>query len=102
MPAPGPRGPRTATPRRGIGTGRREVARLEPGPAGSRPDLLVALVIPGDDDATLSREAAIVLAGTMPGAQWDIRDDYDHFCHVRQARAGREPGGPAGGDGTAG
>ncbi|MEO6504165.1 MAG: alpha/beta hydrolase [Jatrophihabitantaceae bacterium] len=45
------------------------------------------LVIAGGADATLSREAATALAAGMPGARLDIGEEYDHFCHVRHARA---------------
>lgn len=47
---------------------------------------LPTLVLAGGADPTLSREAAVALADAMPGATVQIRDDYDHFCHVRHAR----------------
>jgi pimeloyl-ACP methyl ester carboxylesterase len=45
------------------------------------------LVLAGGADATLSREAATELANGIPGARINIHDEYDHFCHVRHARA---------------
>jgi pimeloyl-ACP methyl ester carboxylesterase len=47
---------------------------------------LPTLVLAGGIDPTLSREAAVALAGAMPGATVRVNDDYDHFCHIRQAR----------------
>lgn len=44
------------------------------------------LVLAGGADPTLSREAALALGDGMPGARALIRDDYDHFCHLRHAR----------------
>jgi pimeloyl-ACP methyl ester carboxylesterase len=47
---------------------------------------LPALVLAGGADATLSREAAVALAAGMPRASLHFQDDYDHFCHIKQAR----------------
>jgi pimeloyl-ACP methyl ester carboxylesterase len=43
------------------------------------------LVLAGDADQTLSREAALALAGAMPGGEARILPGYDHFCHVKHA-----------------
>jgi len=43
------------------------------------------LVLAGGADPTLSRGAALALAAGMPGADIQINDHYDHFCHIRQA-----------------
>lgn len=42
-------------------------------------------VLAGGADPTLSRKAARALAAGIPGAEIQINDDYDHFCHIRQA-----------------
>ena len=43
-------------------------------------------VIAGEADPSLPRESALVLGDAIPGVRLRINDDYDHFCHVRQAR----------------
>lgn len=42
------------------------------------------LVLAGGSDPTLSREAATALADRITGAELQIHDHYDHFCHIRQ------------------
>lgn len=46
---------------------------------------LPTVVVAAGIDPTLSRQAANALADGMPGAGVRVHDDYDHFCHVRQA-----------------
>lgn len=48
---------------------------------------LPTLVLAGGADPVLSHSAATALADGMPGASVRFNDDYDHFCHVRQAGA---------------
>ncbi|MEW2428687.1 alpha/beta fold hydrolase [Micromonospora sp. NPDC047644] len=43
-------------------------------------------VLAGGADPTLTPKAAQVLAAGMPGGLLHLRDDYDHFCHVRHAQ----------------
>jgi pimeloyl-ACP methyl ester carboxylesterase len=47
---------------------------------------LPTLVLAAGADPTLSREAATALGAQIAGAEVRIRDDYDHFCHIRHAR----------------
>jgi pimeloyl-ACP methyl ester carboxylesterase len=47
-------------------------------------DRPVAVLAGGADPTLLPRSAAALAAG-MPGARLHLRDDYDHFCHVRHA-----------------
>lgn len=43
------------------------------------------LVLAGGADPTVSAAEALALAAGIPGAGVRIRDEYDHFCHVRDA-----------------
>ncbi len=42
------------------------------------------LVLAGGSDPTLSPEAAAALADRITGAELQIDEHYDHFCHIRQ------------------
>lgn len=42
------------------------------------------LVLAGGSDALLSAQAATALADRIAGAELQIHEDYDHFCHIRQ------------------
>ncbi|MFD0900337.1 alpha/beta fold hydrolase [Actinomadura sediminis] len=44
-----------------------------------------AIVLAGGADPTLSRRAAVALAGAMPDARLVYDPGYDHFCHIRHA-----------------
>lgn len=43
------------------------------------------LVIVGDEDQTLTPDAALALAAAMPDGTVRAHENYDHFCHIRQA-----------------
>ncbi|WP_433042412.1 alpha/beta fold hydrolase [Dactylosporangium sp. CS-033363] len=45
------------------------------------------LVIAGDEDPTLTHEAALALAAAIPHGAVRAHEDYDHFCHIRHAAA---------------
>jgi pimeloyl-ACP methyl ester carboxylesterase len=44
------------------------------------------LVLSGRGDPSLGRRRSAALDAAMPAAAVVINDQYDHFCHVRQAR----------------
>jgi pimeloyl-ACP methyl ester carboxylesterase len=46
-----------------------------------------ALVVAGGADPTLALPAARELGARIPGAKLWVNEEYDHFCHIRHARA---------------